>query len=819
MAVVVATAGPVSAGTVVKVPNAAGTFDASVVSGDFNGDGRTDLALTGATAWHHVPVALSNGDGTFDVKHTDDDDPGHARFAMLAAEAGAQILTGDFDGDGRTDLALTGARGWRSVPVAFSAGDGTFKMTEAESPEFAAWSAEAGVVVTTGDFNDDRRTDVVLTPGPRSEWTGLVVALSNGDGTFEVNNDELKEFAELARQPGMRVTSGDFNGDSLTDVTLVPGPGSEGKGLAAALSNGDGTFRVRSEPLEDFAELARQPGMRFDTGDFDGDRRTDVILVPGPESEAKVLTVALSNGDGTFQVAGDLSEDFAGFARERGARVTSGDFNGDGRTDLALTGGAKWDSLPVAFATEGGRFEQVFERLPDFAGWAQADGVSVAGGDFDANGATDMVLTGVVGWSTLPIAWANVDAHFHITNEVVSGFAEYAIPGPDITYPGTWYGNPYGLIVGAKSVTVNWFDRSDNERGFRVDKRTLQGTWQEVYRVPTRNMLGSGLGREDYTWVDTSHNISGQCYRIGAYNDFEVAYTPEKCTVRPDPDEFPQTIPTSAKQWTGLSNTNDGTGRLHNHNGEADVVYGVRDWGVNLVWDDTSLWRVQAQGGPQVMKGQAVAIRVWGGGWLRHGSQTFGVDLVLDSNPRYEWYVLGDSNGPANSAMPGYPLAYNGGFALWNKHANAYLVHGVQTWGINLKWFSDAPPPPPPPPPTQTTIKTYKVVNCTWPEEHTVQMWVKDLSAGGPYVNVGSAQPNWTNYGSCGPTTHSGTPFSYTIPTSGHWYELVAVDSDPDYCFLPEPNPNVAFNCVRMDSTPFLGGTTTGSLEVTTTVN
>ncbi|HEX6685166.1 MAG TPA: VCBS repeat-containing protein [Candidatus Limnocylindrales bacterium] len=822
LTMVVAMGEPVSADTVVKVPNSFGTFDASVLGGDFNGDGRADLALTGATTWKFVPVALSNGDGSFDLRHTEEDDRDHARFAMWAAVPGAQILTGDFDGDGRTDLALTGASSWSNVPVAFSNGDGTFKVTSEESPDFASWASEPGVTVTTGDFNEDRRTDVVLTPGPRSEWAGPAVALSNGDGTFEVKNEPLKEFAELVKGPGVKVTSGDFNRDGLTDLVLVPGPESELKGLPVVLSNGDGTFEMRNEPLDEFADLARLPGMRVDSGDFNGDGLTDVVLIPGPESEWRGVPAALSNGDGGFELVNEPLEEFADLAREPGVRVNSGDFNGDGRTDLALTGGAKWDAMPVAFSNEGGRFEVALEPLKDFASWAQEPGVKVVSGDFDANGATDMVLTGVVGWTTVPVVWSNIEGHFVVTNAFLADFPLYAAPpGPDITYPGTWYGKPYGLIVNRNSITVNWFDRSNNERGFRVDKRNKQGNWQEVHRVPTRNMLGSGSTNEQYTWVDTSHDISGQCYRIGAYNETGVAFTPEKCAVRPDPNEFPQHVPPAAKQWTGLSSANDGTGRLHNHNGEADVVYGDRDWGVNLVWADTSLWRVQAQGGPNLMKGQAVAIRVWGGGWLRKGHQTFGVDLVLDSNPSYEWYVLSESNShpTSGSTMSGDPLGQGGHFALWNSTAGEYLVHGSQTWGINLKWWSEAgSEPPPPPPPPQTSIKTLRVINCSWPDEHTLQLWVKDLTAGSAWTHVGSVQPNWNDSGSCGPTTFAGSPFNFNVPISGHYYELVAVDSDPDWCFLAEPNPNIAFNCVRMETAPFLGSTTS-SVVATVTVN
>jgi hypothetical protein len=266
-----------------------------------------------------------------------------------------------------------------------------------------------------------------------------------------------------------------------------------------------------------------------------------------------------------------------------------------------------------------------------------------------------------------------------------------------------------------------------------------------------------------------------------------------------------------------LTSTNDGTGRLFNADANADVVYGVRDWGVNLVWADTSLWRVQAEGGPNLMKGQAVAIRVWGGGWLRYGHQTWGVNLVFDDEPHYEWYVLGGGVGPGTSPMAGDELDRNGPLALWNKTTGRYLIHSYQTWGINLDWFSPAGSEPPPPPPPATGIKTYRLINCTWPEAHTLQMWVKDLTVGTAWTHVGSAPSNWTSFQDCGPVYHSGTPFSYNVPTSGRFYRLIAVDADPDYCSLAEPNPNIAFNCVRWDSTPFLG-TTTSTLVATATV-
>src|SRR5947208_13926227 len=133
-------------------------------------------------------------------------------------------------------------------------------------------------------------------------------------------------------------------------------------------------------------------------------------------------------------------------------------------------------------------------------------------------------------------------------------------------------------------------------------------------------------------------------------------------------------------QWGGLSSTNDGTGDLVNYKMNKLLKHGSQTFGVDLNWGDTSLWRVEAQGGPHLMKGQAVALKVWGGGWLKYGNQTWGVDLQLSSTPVYEWYAIGLQNDPSERAYPGFSLTDGGTFALWNSSAQAYLVHGDQTW-------------------------------------------------------------------------------------------------------------------------------------------
>jgi hypothetical protein len=151
------------------------------------------------------------------------------------------------------------------------------------------------------------------------------------------------------------------------------------------------------------------------------------------------------------------------------------------------------------------------------------------------------------------------------------------------------------LQVTASSVTVNWYGRSSNEQGFQVFRRDTAGNWQMVYQAPTRDMAGEGeTGNDAYSWVDTSTNISGQCYMIAAYNNVTAGYTSEECAVRPDPSRFPQAVGSYAVQWSGLSSTNDGTSELTNTNMDMDLLYANRTWGVNLAWSsDTSLWRLE----------------------------------------------------------------------------------------------------------------------------------------------------------------------------------------------------------------------------------
>ncbi|POH57667.1 M14 family metallopeptidase [Arthrobacter glacialis] len=250
-----------------------------------------------------------------------------AGLIALCLEA-AELAGGSVSHVRGKDIALVRQTpGWASIPIAFANGSGGWDITNGAAPTFIGnWANTPGVRIVTGDFNDNGLTDIALvrqTPG----WASIPIAFANGSGGWDITNGAAPTFiGNWANTPGVRIVTGDFNGNGLTDIALVrqtPGWAS----IPVASSNGSGGWDITNGAAATFiGNWANTPGVRIVTGDFNGNGLTDIALVRQTPGWASI-PVASSNGSGGWDITNGAAPTFIGnWANTPGVRLTNGDY-------------------------------------------------------------------------------------------------------------------------------------------------------------------------------------------------------------------------------------------------------------------------------------------------------------------------------------------------------------------------------------------------------------------------------------------------------------------------------------------------------------
>jgi FG-GAP-like repeat/PKD domain len=360
----------------------------SSVVGDFNADGRQDLAVESASYFGgethgYVSVLLGSPDGGFTA----------ATGSPISLGSAYGFLTvGDFNGDGVPDLVLSD-RAAGEVLVLLGHGDGTFmpppglRTAVGRSPD---WSA------AVGDYNEDGKSDLAVANVDDT----VSILLGRGDGTFTQAPGSPVPLGIPSSGPGLccSVATGDFNGDGRLDFAVSAVDNNGQASLSVLLGHGDGTFTAaQGSPIA--LNAGAVPG-RVSVADFNSDGRPDVAVAGDPYSSVSVL---LGRGDGTFIPAPGSPIILPAGAYPTGSAVA--DFNGDRKLDIAFaTGlaGGLWVALGdgtggFSFAN-GSPFTEVQPGLfPSVAALGNFDGrvglvVDLYPTD-GGNGAVDVLLS------------------------------------------------------------------------------------------------------------------------------------------------------------------------------------------------------------------------------------------------------------------------------------------------------------------------------------------------------------------------------------------------------------------------------------------
>ncbi len=392
-----ATATPSPVGLGFRKSEPAGFLPTSVVTGDFNADGKLDFVVSNGgdnTLW----LYLGKGDGTFQLPLI---------IPIAQGQSPVSVATADLRGNGKLDLVVAEADS-DSVGIFLGRGDGTF----AES-SIPVQGAPRSVVVA--DFNGDGKKDIAVgvddltfsvttylavLPGNGAGGFGPALVTANGGGTPRI----------------FFMSAGDLNGDGFPD--LLVSSFADTVACQVWANKKDGTFVPG--PVLAQTSGANQP-LTSVLIDADADGKVDAIVGTG----YGFLNLYKGNGDGTFSATpksfgvGDLPFGLA-----------VADVNGDGHPDLIASG----------FLGSGGGF-----------GYPAGNLLSVLLGDGTGNFGTAKVYRGDVSAFSLAVGDFNGDGHL----DVVTANQDSDSAVVFLNNGSGSYGDPQGEWIGYSQGTVN----------------------------------------------------------------------------------------------------------------------------------------------------------------------------------------------------------------------------------------------------------------------------------------------------------------------------------------------------------------------------
>ncbi len=328
------------------INDSVGNYPLGVAVGDFNGDGKLDMAVANSGS-NSVSILLGTGTGTFGPA---------TNYGVGSSPYG--VTVGDFNGDGNLDVAVTDYSG-NAVSVLLGTGTGTFGAATNYPVGFFPFG------IAVGDFNGDGKLDLAVT---NLDSDSLSILLGTGTGTFGTATNY-----GVGHQPS-GIVVGDFNGDGKLDVAVANQQGGVGNNgsVSVLLGNGDGTFGTTTNYSAGSAPNS------ITAGDFNGDGNLD-LAVTSSTGNNNVVSVILGSGTGTFGAATQYP------GGNTPLFITTGDFNGDGKLDVALAN-QNGNSVSILLGTGTG----AFDSAANYSVGVVPYGITV--GDFNGDGRADLAV-------------------------------------------------------------------------------------------------------------------------------------------------------------------------------------------------------------------------------------------------------------------------------------------------------------------------------------------------------------------------------------------------------------------------------------------
>jgi hypothetical protein len=425
---------------------AAETGTGSYAAADFGNKGRIDVALVGFSAVPDDPtlrVLRGYGDGTL---------KGHISYAHGSPVKA--LVSGDFQEDGREDVAFLFNYGFDVISIAFGGprgrfvGGGTFG------------SADSLFTLATTDLDGDGHLDLA-TLAPIA--SAIAVFLGKGDGTFDAGSS--MPVPSVSFYSSLRFA--DLNNDGFPDAVVLDGdPNRASDQLAVLLGNGDGTLRPA------LTSSFPSPVSAIAVADLDEDGFADIAAVAN--SSTGQLFIRHGNGNGTFGAPTIIA------TGQYPISIAAADLVENGHTDLAV-GHASEDSLWIFPGNGNGTFGE-----PDHVD-AGGEVVNFVVSDFQEDGHGDVLAAG---YQQTRILYGHGDGTFEAPIAYATGFSSGIATG-DFDGDGT-----LDAVV-ANYSSGGGFELLLNARRAATLPPEMSATTGQAVTLIAQ---GSGLGAVSYQW-------------------------------------------------------------------------------------------------------------------------------------------------------------------------------------------------------------------------------------------------------------------------------------------------------------------------------
>jgi hypothetical protein len=250
-------------------------------------------------------------------------------------------------------------------------------LTQTSFSEHSLYNSPSTLtIVGHGDFNNDGREDLVALEDTSSGTPGgNLLFLSNGDGTYDAP-------VALSSKPvsqGQFVV-GDFNHDGNLDYAVLD---ASGKGIDVWIGHGDGTFQ------NNVVLSTSENPIAIAAADMNHDNATDIIVVSAPGGTYANIQIWLGQSGSSFGSFDGGQSITSGVLNP--AFITTGDFDGDGKPDLALIQEFNTPTVVQVFYGDGKGNLGSPTQLADPNNYGDLWDVNGIG-DIDGNGTSDLVM-------------------------------------------------------------------------------------------------------------------------------------------------------------------------------------------------------------------------------------------------------------------------------------------------------------------------------------------------------------------------------------------------------------------------------------------